>query len=97
MRINWTLWANAGTIITIGGAILGIIWFSISIDERITRLETQVQTLSVAPVITREGGSTVANPILAECAELAQEASHQDYVTRGYTVELMEKLSCGRH
>jgi hypothetical protein len=62
--------------------VVAALWFCVHEDQRIYKLETQVQTLSAAPLISQQSapghqGSPriVENPLLAECADLAKRAA----------------------
>jgi hypothetical protein len=59
----WPLLATVGLVGT-------VVWFAAGIEGRISKLETQVHTLTVAPALAANG-SSVPNPVAAACAELA--------------------------
>jgi len=93
------------------GKILGVLavlvyalWFCVHEDQRIYKLETQVQTLSSAPLISQQSPSghgsllTVQNPLLAECADLAKRSADAtekgETNTRDNLNEEMKQLNC---
>jgi hypothetical protein len=95
MKVNWQYLEKATIVIALITAVTSVLWFAVSVDRRIDKLESQMQILTTAP--KSAGGSAPGNPILEACAELARKAAQETYVSRSYTVDLMEKLNCGRH
>jgi len=97
MTIDWPYLEKATIVIALVTAVTSVLWFAVSVDRRIDRLESQVQVITTAPSQgTSTNGASAQNPILDACAELARKASQQGYVERSYTISLMEKLNCGR-
>jgi hypothetical protein len=78
---------------TAGGAIM----FLVRLNDRVSALETQVHTLTVAPTIAAAGSNAVVdNPVAKACADLAERAMEEGPVWSGNTQELMGKLGCAQ-
>ena len=93
---------TVGSSVAIVTGLVGLIWYIAGLDSRLRRLEGQVHTLTVAPMIAGATGQSVAgpNPMAEACANLAKRTAEAINEGRGsYTVsnlkDLMHNLGCG--
>lgn len=98
MTLDWNYIGRVSSIVTIAGGALGLVWFSVSISNRIEKLESQMQALATATAIQRTGSDgsniTIPNPIQQQCAALAARAAQERSLERSYTVDLLDRLGC---
>ena len=96
-------WAKVGGFLAL---LVGALWFCVHEDQRIYKLETQVQTLSVAPLVSQQSPSghqglprIVENPLLAECADLAKRSADaiRDGKIRSVLCKEFTPVSPGQH
>ena len=88
---------TAGSLVTIGTALAGLTWFVASLHGRVERLEEQVRTLTVAPVIAGPAGQgAIPNPVAQACADLARQAADLapkgELIAKGEIEQLMRGL-----
>jgi hypothetical protein len=67
--------AIIAAIITVAAVMYGVANQFLSLEHRVSDLEKQVNTLTVAPTIRGAGGREVSNPVAQACAELAQKSA----------------------
>lgn len=85
-----------GVIITM---VATAIWQFAQLDNRVSKLEAQVQVLAVAPTASASGISDGANPLQQACANLADRAAQGIADGRTLTVgdpirDMMKDLGC---
>lgn len=97
-----TVGSGVGILVAAGA----LVWFFAGLEGRVRRLEEQVHTLTVAPVIASSQptsssapSGSVQNPISETCAKLALQAAEALKNSRPLTEaepvqELMQKLDC---
>lgn len=99
---------TVGSAVTIAVALVTLVWFAANLNGRVGRLEEQVHTLTVAPIIANpsnvgdisgSASRTVQNPVADICAKLALQAAES--IKAGHEVteaepvqEMMRKLGC---
>ena len=98
---------TTGSAVTIVTGVVAAIVFFVRLDGRVTRLEEQVHTLTLAPVLSSTGkdGEAIApratpNPMAQACADLAKRSA--DEISRGFEMsadriqKTMSDMGCTR-
>jgi hypothetical protein len=95
---------DIGGVVAVLALAVTALWFCVHEDQRIYKLETQVQTLSTAPLISQKSPSghgpplIMENPLLAECADLANKSAQAALAAQytQYTTinDEMKQLNC---
>jgi hypothetical protein len=106
MQDFWGAVAKMASLVASLGAVVGLIWYFATLDERAKKLESQLHSQAISPTIIRTGPaqdksgsptqsttpetSVVPNPLHQTCADLAARVTKA--IEDGYPSSVAEPL-----